>query len=40
MAKKDVIFKNLLPILDLLPKEDEKKLFEELEKLDFNIDYL
>ena len=40
MAKKEVIFKNLLPILDLLPKEEEKKLFEELEKLDFNIDYL
>ena len=40
MAKKEVIFKNLLPILDLLPKKEEKKLFEELEKLDFNIDYL
>ena len=39
MSKKDKIFENLLPVLDLLPKSEEKKLFEELKKLDFNIDY-
>ncbi len=39
MSQKDPIFKNVLPIMDLLPKEEEKKLFEELKKLDFNINY-
>ena len=39
MSKKDPIFKNVLPIIDLLPKNEEKKLFEELKKLDFNISY-
>ncbi len=40
MTKKDDIFSNVLPILDLLSINEEKKLFEELEKLDFNIEYL
>ena len=40
LSKKDPKFKNVLPILDLLNKNQEKKLFEELEKLDFNINYL
>ena len=39
MCKKDPIFKNVLPILSLLPEKDQKKLFEELEDLDFNIKY-
>ena len=39
LSKKDPKFKNVLPILDLLNKNQEKKLFEELDKLDFNIDY-
>ena len=39
MHKKDPIYKNVLPIIDLLPKNQEKKLFDELKKLDFNIDY-
>ena len=39
MSQKDPIFKNVLPIIDLLPKNEEKKLFEELKKLDFNISY-
>ena len=40
LSKKDPKFKNVLPILDLLNKNNEKKLFEELDKLDFNINYL
>ena len=39
MYKKDPIFKNVLPILSLLTEKNQKKLFEELEKLDFNIEY-
>ena len=39
MSQKDPIFKNVLPIIDLLPESEEKKLFEELHKLDFNINY-
>ena len=39
LSKKDPKFKNVLPVLDLLNKNQEKKLFEELDKLDFNIDY-
>ena len=39
MSQKDPIFKNVLPIIDLLTKSDEKKLFEELKKLEFNINY-
>ena len=37
LSKKDNSYKNILPILSLLSKNDEKKLFEELSKLDFNI---
>ena len=40
MSKKDKIYKNVLPILSLLPENNKKKLFEELEKLDFNINNL
>ena len=40
LSKKDKIFQNILPILSLLPEKDKKKLFEDLEKLDFNIDNL
>ena len=40
MSKKDKIFKNILPILSLLSEKDKKKLFEDLEKLDFNINNL
>ena len=39
MSKKDPYFKNVLPIIDLLPKNEENKLFEELDKLEFNINY-
>ena len=39
LCKKDPIFKNVLPILSLLTEKDQKKLFEELEDLDFNIKY-
>ena len=39
MSQKNPIFKNVLPIIDLLPKSEEKKLFEELKKLEFNIRY-
>ena len=37
LSKKDNSYKNILPILILLSKNDEKKLFEDLSKLDFNI---
>ena len=37
LSKKDNSYKNILPILSLLSKNDEKKLFEDLGKLDFNI---
>ena len=36
MSEKDKIYKNVLPILSLLNENDKKKLFEELDKLDFN----
>ena len=36
MSQKDPIFKNVLPIIDLLSESEEKKLFEELKKLEFN----
>ena len=39
MSIYDPIFKNVLPVIDLLSKSDEKKLFEDLENLDFNIKY-
>ena len=40
MSKKDKIYENILPILSLLPENDKKKLFEDLEKLEFNINNL
>ena len=40
MSQKDKIYENVLPILSLLPENNKKKLFEELEKLDFNINNL
>ncbi len=40
LSKKDKSFENILPILSLLPEKDKKKLFEDLDKLDFNIDNL
>ena len=36
LSKKDKIYKNILPPLTLLNKKEEKKLLEDLEKLDFN----
>ena len=40
MAQKDKIYENVIPTLSLLSENDKKKLFEELEKLDFNINNL
>ena len=40
MSQKDKIYSNILPILRLLSENDKKKLFEELQKLDFNINNL
>ena len=40
MSQKDKIYLNILPILSLLSENDKKKLFEELQKLDFNINNL
>ena len=40
MSKKDKIYENILPILSLLSENDKKKLFEGLDKLDFNINNL
>ena len=40
MSKKDKIYENILPILSLLSENDKKKLFEDLDKLDFNINNL
>ena len=37
LSQKDKIYENILPILSLLSENDKKKLFEDLEKLDFNI---
>jgi 4-hydroxy-tetrahydrodipicolinate synthase len=36
LSRKDKSYQNLLPILSLLPENDKKNLFEELDKLDFN----
>ena len=36
----DNSYNNILPILSLLSEKDKKKLFENLEKLDFNINNL
>ncbi len=35
-AKKNTIYKNILPPLSILDEKDEKKLLEDLKKLDFN----
>ena len=40
MAQKDKIYENVIPTLSLLSENDKKKLFEDLDKLDFNIDNL
>ena len=40
MSQKDKIYENVIPILSLLSENDKKKLFEDLGKLDFNIDNL
>tara|TARA_Y100001970_G_C14250319_1_gene871384 strand:+ start:3704 stop:4588 length:885 start_codon:yes stop_codon:yes gene_type:complete len=40
MSQKDKIYENVLPILSLLSENDKKKLFEDLNKLDFNINNL
>ena len=40
MSQKDKQYENILPILSLLPENDKKKLFEDLEKLEFNINNL
>jgi len=40
LAQKDKSLNNLLPTLSLLSKNEQKKLFEDLEKLDFNINNL
>ena len=37
LSQKDKSYLNLIPVLSVLSKNDEKKLFEELDKLDFNI---
>jgi len=39
LGEKDEYIKNLLPTLSLLSENNKKKLFEDLRKLDFNIDY-
>ena len=40
LSQRDNSYNNILPILSLLSEKDKKKLFEDLEKLDFNIDNL
>ena len=40
LSQKDSSYNNILPTLSLLSEKDKKKLFEDLEKLDFNIDNL
>ena len=39
LGEKDEYIKNLLPTLSLLSENNKKKLFEDLRKLDFNINY-
>ena len=36
----DPCYENILPILSLLSEDNKKKLFEDLDKLDFNINKL
>ena len=40
MSQNDDSFKNILPILSILSDNDKKKLFDDLEKLEFNINNL
>tara|TARA_Y100000590_G_scaffold201441_1_gene228884 strand:+ start:243 stop:1127 length:885 start_codon:yes stop_codon:yes gene_type:complete len=40
MSQKDKKYQNILPILSLLSEKDKKKLFEDLEKVEFNINNL
>jgi len=40
LSQKDNLYNNILPTLSLLSEKNKKKLFEDLEKLDFNIDNL
>ena len=40
LSQKDSSFINILPTLSLLSEKNKKKLFEDLKKLDFNIDNL
>ena len=40
LSQKDISYNNILPILSLLSEKEKKKLFEDLEKLDFNINNL
>ena len=40
LSQRDNSYNNILPILSLLSEKDKKKLFEDLEKLDFNINNL
>ena len=40
LSQKDKLYNNILPTLSLLSEKNKKKLFENLEKLDFNIDNL
>ena len=40
LSQKDASYINILPTLSLLGENDKKKLFEDLKKLDFNIDNL
>ena len=37
LAQKDISYENILPTLSALSQNDKKKLFEDLEKLEFNI---
>ena len=40
LSQKDNSYENILPTLSLLSENDKKKLFDDLEKLDFNINKL
>ena len=40
LSQRDISYNNILPILSLLSEKEKKKLFEDLEKLDFNINNL
>ena len=40
LSQKDKSYESILPTLSLLSENDKKKLFDDLEKLDFNIDNL